>query len=162
MQSVAHHLQIEAMAQPDEQKDVFARSAYNRYYYAVFLSARSMVSELDPKWLRLPHADYPKVLLGKNISTRLKVEALRANKNGDFELQKRLDDAVRACAALASLITKANAARKVADYEPDKLVEFTTSGRFSLNSITVTDAHNWLAAVDNYTNVIKDGWKQIA
>ena len=51
MKIVGHHLQQEAIRRTsDAEKDVFGRSSYNRYYYAAFLTARSLFVSLDPGW----------------------------------------------------------------------------------------------------------------
>ena len=50
MQEVAHYLQIEALKQLAQHKDAFARSAYNRYYYACFLALRDAFAKMNSQW----------------------------------------------------------------------------------------------------------------
>lgn len=139
-------LQVEALKTHDASKDLYARSAYNRYYYGVFLSIRAMFAGLDASWSALPHKSYPGILTGK--LTKLFKEARRkAFKSGDAELVDILDNAVRAASALASLMDKAYSVRVVADYKPEELVEFSGGDRFSLMSVKITEAHNWGSTV---------------
>jgi len=160
MQKVGHHLQVEAIKKVGVERDLFARSAYNRYYYAVFLSVRSMLSAFDPAWAGLPHKSYPEILRGK-IAKKFNASKNRANKNGDYELIPKLDSGSRAAAALANLMEKANAARVVADYKPTEEVDFASAERFSLRSIEITEAHEWDESVRALTNSINEAWKQI-
>ncbi len=160
MQRVAHHLQLEAMKKQGEERDLYARSAYNRYYYNLFLIVRQMLADLDPIWSELPHKDYPKILKGQICRTYRKSKA-RAQKNGDSGLVQKLDDGLRAASALASLMTAAYVIRIVADYKPAEKIIFESQDRFSLKNINITEAHNWRASAQLWTNSIKDAWSQI-
>ena len=160
MQRVGHHLQLEAIKKTGTERDVYARSAYNRYYYAVFLTVRSLLGKLDPKWSRGPHKSYPEVLKG-SITKNFKTAKWRANKNGDYALIPKLDGGIRASAALANLVEKANAVRVIADYEPSEFVNFETAERFSLKSVEITEAHNWESSVKILTDSIFEAWRQI-
>lgn len=146
------------MKKTGTERDLFARSAYNRYYYAVFLSVRSMVTELDNKWALTRHKSYPD-LLKVSISKNLKIARWRAGKNNDSELYRILDSGIRAASALAILMEQANGARVVADYNPSEAVNFV-GGRFSLKSIEITEAHGWYDSVRILTNSIKNAWRQ--
>lgn len=160
MQEVGHHLQVEAIKKTGDERDLFARSAYNRYYYAVYLAVRRMLTDLDPRWAQIAHKSCPELLKGE-ITKNYKKAKTRANKNGDSALIPKLDQGIRAAAALASLMEKANAARVVADYEPSEAVNFTTAKRFSLRSIEITEAHEWDSSVRMFTHSIKEAWNQV-
>lgn len=43
-------------------KDLFGRSAFNRYYYAAFLVTREMLGELQNSWKATPHRQIPILL----------------------------------------------------------------------------------------------------
>ncbi|WP_306258659.1 hypothetical protein [Pararhizobium sp. IMCC21322] len=160
MHRVAHHLQQRAVAVSPKERDSFARSAYNRYYYSVFLQAREMMREINPAWSSLPHADYPKTLSGK-IRKDFINERKKAVKREDGELVKVIDHACRSIAELKKIIVAANATRVVADYEPEEGVEFLAEGRFSLRSIDVTDAHAWTTKVETHCRTVSRAWKQL-
>lgn len=160
MHSVAHHLQKVAMGGEISEPDTFARSAYNRYYYAVFLLVREMLKDLDSNWSKVAHKSYPEILKGQ-ISKSYKSAMKRALKNGDNALVPHLDTASRSALALASLMEKANGVRVVADYEPSELVNFDSSQRFSLKGIEITEAHSWINQVNVWIDDIKRAWVQI-
>lgn len=159
MQKVGHHLQMEAIKKAGIERDIFARSAYNRYYYAVFLDVRKMLGEFDPKWARTPHKSIPELLKG-SITRNFKDGKLRAKKNGDFGLIPKLKYGILSAAALANLMEKANATRVVADYEPTEPVIFSSAKRFALRNIEITDAHEWEASVRVWANSIREAWRQ--
>lgn len=160
MKVVGHHLQIEAKKRQGIERDQFARSAYNRYYYAAFLTVRSMLTGFDPKWAQMVHKDYPPLLTGQ-ITRRYRSERTRARKNDDSELVEKLDEGVRAAAALAKLMKKAYATRVVADYQPSEPVKFSPTDGFSLMSIDITEAYNWESNIQTLVPAIKEAWKQI-
>ncbi|MDB5740767.1 MAG: hypothetical protein JWP16_1807 [Alphaproteobacteria bacterium] len=160
MQVVGHFLQMEAIKNHSGARDLYARSAYNRYYYGVFLNTRAMFAGLDSSWSALAHKSYPDVLKGK-LTKRFKQERYRAIKAGDAELVEILNAALQAAVALASLMEKAYGVRVVADYKPEELVQFSTSDRFSLKSIDITDAHNWESTVSLWIGAIQRAWKQL-
>ena len=160
MHKVGHHLQVEAIKKTGTERDLFTRSAYNRYYYAVYLAVRRMLTEFDPGWAKTAHKSCPEILKGA-ITKSYKTAKTRANKNGDFELIPKLEIGIRAAAALASLMVKANAARVVADYEPSEAVNFASAKRFSLRNIEITEAHEWDDSVRIWTNSIREAWRQI-
>jgi hypothetical protein len=160
MHNVAHHLQIIAVEKQEADRDIFARSAYNRYYYGVFLCVRQFLNDIDPKWSKLPHKDYPELLRG-TISSTYKKARTKANKCDDQELLKLLDSAIRSSAALASLMEKASKIRVVADYEPSEPVNFSNSLRFSLKGIEITEAHSWDEQSNLWIKNIKQAWMQI-
>ena len=159
MQSVAHHLQMHAHNNVGPERDAFARSAYNRYYYACFLSLRSAFSEINPDWARTPHKSYPEIL-GGSIQRRLKDERRRAQKADDLRLVSLIEGALRAIPELCKIIKEANAARVTADYEPSIQVVFNQADRFSLNGVEVSRAHEWHNRVTTLIASLLDAWRQ--
>jgi hypothetical protein len=160
MQIVGLYLQKEAIKNHGTDRDQFARSAYNRYYYTVFLSARAMLEKLDSKWSRTPHKSYPALLNG-SIAKSFRDAKSRARRNGDHELVSKLDGGIRAAQALAKVMNKAYGIRVVADYEPAEFVDFSSADRFSLKSVEITEAHGWEGAVELWTRTILQAWRQI-
>ena len=41
----------------ETERDLFGRSAFNRYYYAVFLLTREMLGEFKASWKKTMHAN---------------------------------------------------------------------------------------------------------
>lgn len=161
MQFVGLHLQKVAVEERGPERDKFARSAYNRYYYAVYLDVREMFAQLDASWARTPHKSYSEILEGQ-VTRKFKEERRKAYKNGDSELVRLIDDAQRAARALASLMQKANGIRVVADYEPAEAVIFSTTDRFSLKNIGITEAHGWQDNAKLWIRTIQNAWNQIS
>lgn len=160
MHHVAHHLQVHALSVTGNERDSYARSAFNRYYYAVFLSIRNMFRLIDPSWSRTPHSTYPQILKGSILSSLKKAEKT-AHRTGDSNLLNDIQRAKRAVYELARIITDANSVRKVADYEPEEPVSFIAGGRFSLRSISITDAHTWEPQSATLTSDVISVWRQI-
>lgn len=160
MQQVAHHLQMHAHALGGLERDAFARSAYNRYYYGCFLSLRATFAEMNPQWAKNPHKSYPELLNG-TISRKLKNERKRATKNGDAELVRIIDAALRGIPEISKIMTEANAARVVADYEPSIAVDFTDGARFSLNQIEIGRAHDWHRRIEILSANLRSAWRQV-
>lgn len=160
MQEVAHHLQKQAHAIAGIERDAFARSAYNRYYYACYLEIRTAFKEMSAEWGRSAHKAFPEILRS-SISKNLKSGKRSASRLGDTELERRIDQALRGCVELASIIEKANGARIIADYSPDIGVGFNGSARFSLNGIEITEAHEWYGRVRILVSQILSVWRQV-
>jgi hypothetical protein len=160
MQEVAHHLQKTAHSMAGFERDAFARSAYNRYYYACYLEVRDAFREMSAEWGRSAHKSFPEILRS-SISKTLKSGRRAANRVGDAELERQIDQALRGCAELASIIEKANGARIIADYSPEIVVGFDGSTRFSLNGIEITEAHEWYGRVRVLVRQILSAWRQV-
>jgi hypothetical protein len=161
MEIVALHLQKEAIknGKPPDECDLFGRSAYNRYYYASFLRIRSMLIELDRKWDKLGHRDYPDILRGK-IKSQLDKFKRNAQKTRDKELIQLCLQAIHATHELAMLMEKGFATRVVADYFPEVKVDFITGDRFKLQNIEITEAHQWPDKADTLADTIISAWRQ--
>lgn len=161
MEVVAHYLQVTALAKHDAtERDLFGRSSYNRYYYSAFLSVRQMLARLDPSWGRLPHADYPGLLRGQ-ISTVLSKGRKKAMKLQDQGLISQCSRASEAARNLANLMASGNATRVVADYQPEIPVNFSFSGRFTLNSVDITEAHQWPERAKAWAKEVENAWRQL-
>lgn len=160
MHEVGHHLQIEALKRSDRERDIFARSAYNRYYYSLFLMSREMLISLYPEKDALPHKSYPGILTGQLVKL-LKSEKKKAVKNEDYRLINAIESAISAANNFANLIESAYAVRVVADYKPDIKVNFSGEDRFDLQGMQITSAHNWLDRAKLWKDSILYAWKQI-
>ena len=160
MHGVGHHLQVTAWKKTPPDRDAYARSAFNRYYYGVFLTVRDMFRKMGLHWEEMRHASFPEVLSGQ-ITKEFSKAKNRARKNNDYELEQKIHKVKSSIYALKELVTKANEIRKVADYEPDEPVLFTGEPRFSLKSVDVTEAHAWDGNARILCGSILPVWEQI-
>jgi hypothetical protein len=158
-ESVAHHLQQQAIRERNNaaQADSFGRSAFNRYYYAMFIRTRKLLSALDPGWSRLPHKAYPELLRGQ-ILKHFKDAERRAVKLGDTELVSACSKAAAYSCELAGIFSKSNAIRVISDYEPDEPIKFTDNERFSLRDVKISVAHEWPTKADILCIFIEKTW----
>lgn len=156
MLSVAHHLQVEAVKLVIASKtdaDLYARSAFNRYYYATFLCVRQTLVNVDKKYeSSLNHKGIPELLRG-TIQKRIKAIQRKASKLGDAQLVKDCLQASSQNLTFAEILEKAYAIRVVADYTPETAVDFR-SDRFSLSGVAVTEAHEWLAKANLWSSLL--------
>lgn len=161
MEAVALHLQQEAVKRDEDTgRDLFGRSAYNRYYYATYLTVRALISMLNAQWKNLPHSDYPSLLEGKLLE-EIKRGKKRAQKLSDGQTIQICQQAQHAAHCLADVMKKGNAARVIADYHPDVAVNFISGGRFALNGVDISDAHQWPSRASAWSDSIKMAWQQI-
>jgi hypothetical protein len=161
LETVAHYLQQQAIAKKGDIAiaDVFGRSAFNRYYYAMFLRARSMMATLDSRWGGMPHKQYPELLKGQ-VCGRFKSEVRRAAKLRDSDLVAACKKAESACHGLADMFLRSYAIRVVADYEPAERVVFDVTGRFELRGVNINSAHEWPNKADVFCRYIEKTWAQ--
>ena len=161
METVGHHLQMEAINRTSEsEKDLFGRSSYNRYYYATFLCVRNLLTKLDPKWGQLTHSSYPEVLNG-SVRSVLRGGIRDATRGKDWDLVRLCQRARTSSSELADLMKIGFTTRVTADYQPDVRVIFSGANRFVLNTVSINDAHNWPAKARSLTETIDAAWRQI-
>lgn len=160
MQEVGHHLQVHANTMPNSLKDVFARSAYNRYYYGCFLLLRSELEQMNSKWRSINHKDYPEILQN-SINNELTKEQKRARRRNDYDMVNTISRAKHALSEMAELMRQAYAVRVVADYDPNTRVQFKDVDRFSLSHIDITTAHNWQNKMNTWLKSLRAAWSQI-
>ena len=162
MEKVAKHLLDEAMQreQPDE-KDVFGRSVFNRYYYATFLNVKEGLSGLKKEWEgNLAHASIPEMLRGQ-IKIELKKGLVKAKKASDQEVVSLCSKALTAAKDLAALMEEGRALRVTADYHPEVAIDFSIGPYFHLNNFPVEDAKSWAPKAKIFVGAISHAWKQV-
>lgn len=161
MQVVGQYLQSEATKRPTPREcDLFGRSAYNRYYYAVFLSVREMLSTFDPAWARASHSSFPQLLNGQ-VRAAISQGRVRASRTRDQQLEKDCYTAMTALRDLASLIVSSAATRVVADYSPAIVVDFNSGNNFSLAGVSIDEARRWPPKADALVTKIGSVWTQL-
>ena len=157
MKIVGDQLATWALAQAeDDNKDLFGRSAFNRYYYAAFLSTRQMLGEFEPKWQRNAHGNIPDLLKGKlkkKLTSAIDEGILTRGK--DMEVINQHNSSID---ALAVLLEQAYKVRISADYEPEVRIQ-QKDEVISLSGHTLTSAEEWPDRADSYCKAIRDAWK---
>jgi hypothetical protein len=162
MESVALFLQSKANSclRDSRDFDLFGRSSFNRYYYAVYLQVRSMLGGLNETWATAQHKSIPELLTGQ-VLAKIKSQRTRAARLGDNEAVEICNRAAASVHALATLMREAYAVRVTADYCPDIAVEPDGRGRFRLNLVLVTTAHDWSARARELGQRIKRAWSLV-
>ena len=152
---VAEHLSSRAKLLAGDEADAFGRSAFNRYYYASFLTVRDLLVILDASWAKERHANIPMLLEGTLIK-RVKALAKRQEAAGALSEARRrvlIKQAMSAVGEIASILREAYAVRVAADYEPTHTVVFDVSG-FRLVEHSDAEARNWKARVEQRKGVL--------
>ncbi len=159
MQIVADHLVEKAWSvSKSSERNLFARSAFNRYYYATFLTVRSTLAEIDPRWDEPTHASVPKILRETVVERfNRRVKKRHVNRN---EAEKIKAKGCTAAKAIADLLETGNATRKIADYEPDQLIKFQNEAAY-LNGVTSGAARQWCIDAQTRCRVLLDAAKQL-
>lgn len=139
------------------QADLFGRSAFNRYYYAVFYVAREMLGEFSPNWQSVPHKSVPQLLTGK-VREEIQKAKRRASRLGDGESVSLCSHALQSLEQLSDLLTRGYSVRVTADYDPTIAVQFNGK-EFSLASMPVATARNWAQRASFLTSSVRRAWK---
>ena len=154
---------------PDAAKDVFGRSAYNRYYYAAFLTTKDMLATLGKLcgkkgWGKTPHKAIPDCLQGcvsKKFKKQLKV-SIKTTLLNQEEGAKSSEQFQSNINALADLMKSSYEVRIVADYEPEIRIVWGDDGRSpSLNGYGLSSARDWHKKARIYCKEISRSWKEV-
>lgn len=162
MEDVAQHLQREAVTRADPaQRDVFARSAFNRFYYATFIPLSRSLAAMKVQWAELPHKDVPAVLRGAVIR-ELKQGRQRAQRLGDKETEAMCARAISYCHEVATILEAGYAVRVAADYKMEIRIDFSSGADFRLSNVPVSTARQWPARVLAYVDSISTAMRQLS
>lgn len=161
MEQVASHLADQAIARrrspPDA--DCFGRSAFNRYYYTVYLEVRAMLADFEPAWSRSSHRSIPQLLCGA-VKEEIQKAKRKAATLRDGISVSICSDALRELPNLAELLRSGYLTRSIADYDPGVPILFDDDGKhFSLSAVKITTAQQWVARARFMIAVIRRGWK---
>lgn len=159
MHEVALHLQTAAVSRRKNpaEFDQFGRSAFNRYYYSVFLEVRVLIREFKPDWAGA-HSQLPSELTG-SITREIRAKKKSALAKKQSDAIPVFDRGLQGLDALSTLLNKANTVRIQADYVPEVKISDLGSKRFSLGAVPVTDAHNWLAEAKRNIELVRRAWR---
>lgn len=160
---VAQHLSVHAKKETGTPADAFGRSAFNRYYYGSYLSARELLAQIDTSWSRTGHSAIPALLEGALLK-QVRDAARKQQQAGVWtatHASTRVRHATSAVSEIASILRVAYAVRVVADYEPQSAVEFDANG-FRLSGHTDAEARHWEQRVDQMKGVLLGVCKELA
>ena len=155
MHSVALYLQRAAVdpAKLDDRDD-FGRSAFNRYYYSLFLEVRRTLGIINPDWIEIKHKNAPETLRGR-VKRAIQAASRDARKIGDRELIARCERARSLTEELARTLERAKSVRETADYHPETPVTFPEGERFFLSGTSITAAHAWKDLAQQWSNEVR-------
>jgi hypothetical protein len=152
---VADYLSDRAKKLGGDEADLFGRSAFNRYYYACFLTVRDLLAKLDEAWARQPHSNIPDLLEGKVIK-RMKESARQQHKAGIISEKRSksvIHEASSAASDIASVLKVAYSVRVTADYDPNQSVTLQ-QGTLWLIEHSDAEARNWKVQVEQRKSVL--------
>ncbi|MXR70311.1 hypothetical protein GNT65_16760 [Shewanella sp. JBTF-M18] len=142
--------------------NLLGRSAFNRYYYAAFLSTREMLGTLQHSWRGTPHAEIPN-LLRQALRKPAEREIQKMIKAGMLDLGDRsriLTSIKTNGSALAQLLTEAYDARLIADYQPEEKIVMEDKV-IKLGHHKLSSARNWPDQANRYCALILRTWKEL-
>lgn len=153
--SVADHLALRAKGLKDEEADAFGRSAFNRYYYASYLTVRELLGAMDAAWETVSHATISSLLEGA-VLLKLKKEAKKQEKSGLISKNTEkglIHKASTASSEIASMLKIAYGVRVISDYKPDVKIIFTAS-EFRVDEHSDIEAKNWKPRIEQHKGVL--------
>ena len=159
---VADHLSQEAKSRHADGADAFGRTAFNRYYYAAFLSTRELLMQIERSWSRAPHGNIPD-LLERDLVKRLRTTLKRLQTKGtvaEGRAKSLVSQAGAAAGDIASILRMAYKVRITADYEPEERVAFEPT-TFRLATHTEAEAKQWILRIDRNKGIILNIAKEV-
>jgi len=161
MKVVGEQLQNWAQEQKEDlKKDMFGRSAFNRYYYAAYLETRKSLGELNPVWKNEKHRAMPNTLITtvrKPVIRELDKQ-VRKDIITKSERSKAVSSLKVATASLSDLLAEAYDLRCVADYEPEEPICIDNK-LMSLKEYKLNSARDWPNKARAYCKTIRKIWR---
>jgi uncharacterized protein (UPF0332 family) len=164
MSAVADHLSQVAKSRKADEADAFGRAAFNRYYYAVFLSSRDLLMQVERSWSQTPHKNIPDLLeeaLVNRVRDSLKKDKKHYGLVKEGRAKSLLNQAIAATGEIAGILRTAYDVRITADYKPEEKVIFEPP-TFRLATHTEAEAKQWLTRIDRNKGIILSVAKEIA
>lgn len=149
-------------AKSTDEKNLFGRSAFNRYYYSAYLITREMLGEFDEGWKYMSHKSIPGLLTGKvrDKAKRQIKNAFNSKLISYGECSRMQTSINEATSNLANLLKLAYDIRCVADYQPEKVIVINKKS-LSLENYKLSSAPSWTNQVNRDCGVIKKLWKDL-
>lgn len=161
MRLVAEYLEKEARRRRKDSSelDIFARSAFNRYYYATFLQARLLIRRFKPGW-RGTHGGLPSdlVSLARKDIGQIKNKAHRLR---DWDVVSRCEVCTHQLHGLSELLKSAYATRVTADYEPEIIAAIERDGAITMGDKKISEAQRWPDQAASLSGQIEDFWSKL-
>jgi uncharacterized protein (UPF0332 family) len=163
MRIVGEHLANEATNRGvSDERDLFGRSAFNRYYYAAFLAVRAVLRKIEPSWATPTHQGVPVVLKG-DVLRRIKKQIRDSEKSGIIthsQGEQYYRAAATAALELSNLLTSARETRRIADYEPE--TKISDDGKvMKLGAYSLEAAKSWENRVHAHAGTILNIYDQL-
>ena len=156
MRTVADQLTEWALKEKDPKRvDKFGRTAFNRYYYSLFLENFELVTTLNNSWKTVSHKDLPSLLIGK-VFKKIKDKAIKLNKEkliNDKELEDYTHRAQSALSELSNILNESRAIRVIADYNPD-IVAIRTKNIIKLSDQSTKNAKRWISHTSHNKGIV--------
>lgn len=163
MEQVAEALTHQAVASRDaDEANLFGRSAFNRYYYSVYLAVRAMLQFGHPEIKRFPHKDLPGELTGR-VRNRIMEESrkqIRRKLLDESEGAQLIESASTALRELSEILKEGYRIRVVADYDPMELA-IVQHGHILLQDKTSDAARQWGRRADRAIGQVKRVWRHL-
>lgn len=132
-----------------EDADALGRSAFNRYYYATYLTVRDLLGLIDAAWKKESHAKIPELLEGA-VLKKLRAEARKQERSGVISKSHEkglIYQATTASSEIASTLKIAYQIRVISDYQPEERITFV-GDQFWLQEHSDREASNWISRVE--------------
>lgn len=163
MQVVGQHLSDIAMSirgnSPDD--TLFARTAFNRFYYATFLASRKLLIDTMGTG-GLPHKALPEYITGqfrKTVKRQIEL-GFRSGVLSNTVRARMLSALKENTLLLRELLVLAYGVRVLADYEPDTPVGIT-GDTYSLGASTLSAASKWTSRAQMHCKNLHKIWKDL-
>ena len=163
MQIVGDHLSQAAInhkANPPEE-DLFARSAFNRYYYGAFLVSRQFLKDTTGV-TGLPHKSIPDYLT-TTFQNQLKRQLKDGERSGlmsKSNYSRLLDGLKKNVHLLTDLLSEAYRVRVLADYEPEVRVK-PENQTYRLGTATLSRANGWEGRAHLHCKNLRSIWSEL-
>ncbi|RQN41009.1 SPFH domain-containing protein [Paraburkholderia tropica] len=163
MEQVADSLARQAIASLDaDGANLFGRSAFNRYYYGVYLAVRAMLQVGHPEIQRFQHKDLPDELTGKvrNRIMEASRQQIKRKLLDEGHAAQLIDSATTALRELAEILREGYRIRVVADYDPSAKA-IVQNGHVLLQDKTTDAARQWGRRAERAIGQVKRVWRQL-
>lgn len=144
------------------ESDLFARSAFNRYYYAVYLIVKENLSIINPECGNMSHKNLPEVLKGQvikkiknDIKRKIRNDVLKPHQGDSIKWK-----VIHSANELSNILEDAYRIRVIADYEPSIKVVIVNN-TLLLDGEKASDAKRWKNDAEIHITNILEAYKDV-